>query len=92
MEKIAIKRHVRSAPLWLIHLDMEVKAYWCGGSLDEFKNYIRACIENTEYVKRSKRYPLKDCVSIEEEEDRFTIYTLYKNRPVVTYIYVKWAC
>jgi hypothetical protein len=69
-------------PDWLIRLLYEVRTY-CpeSGAIA----WIRSAINDATLVRRSKVYPLTDCVRIEESEDSLTIYTLYKDTPMVQF-------
>ena len=67
-------------PDWLIRLLYEVRTY-CPA--DGAISWIRAAINDATLVRRSKVYPLADCVRIEESEDSLTIYSLFKDRPIV---------
>ncbi len=69
-------------PDWLIRLLYEVRTY-CPA--DGAISWIRAAINDATLVRRSKVYPLADCVRIEESEDSLTIYTLYKDTPMVQF-------
>lgn len=69
-------------PDWLIRLLYEVRTY-CPA--DGAISWIRAAINDATLVRRSKVYPLADCVRIEESEDSLTIYTLHKDTPMVQF-------
>lgn len=82
--EIAIKTFVKDSrrPDWLIRLLYEVRNY-CPtvGAI----SWIESAIQNATLVKRSKVYPLADCVRVDSQESTLTIYTLYKDNPIVEF-------
>lgn len=90
--KVKIKTFVpdSSRPTWLLELLMEVKTYFSETDLKQedvsstFLN-IRSSMDNIKYVKRNARYKLSECVNVEEIGNKMTIYTVFKNKPMVEF-------
>ena len=81
---LSIKTFIQDSrrPDWLIRLLYEVRSYCpTEGAI----NWIAAAMRDMTLVRRSKVYPLTDCVRVEETEDSLTIYTLFKDRPIVEF-------
>lgn len=77
-------------PAWLYRLLSAVN-YWCPKTgikqkdMDSIFNVIETEIKNTPVVRRSKKYLLPECVRYSREDNKLTIYTLYKDNPVVEF-------
>lgn len=82
--KLKIKTFMTDSrrPDWLLRLLYEVNTY-CpeSGTI----SWIVETMHNLTLVRRTKVYPLTECVRWEETENSLTIYTLFKNRPVVKF-------
>lgn len=90
--ELNIKTFIKDSrrPAWLLRLLSAVKC-WCpftnikredAGSVISL---IESEIRNTYVVCRSKRYSLADRVRCEITDNKLTIYTLYKDNPVVEF-------
>lgn len=74
-------------PAWLIRFLYEVKNF-CeveSKTNSEVFSWITTALEDTRFVKRNAEYKASECVRVEETEDRLTIFTLYKDNPMVEF-------
>lgn len=69
-------------PDWLVRLLYEVRTY-CPA--DGAISWIEATMRDTTLVRRTKVYPLTECVRWEVTDDSLTIYSLFKDRPIVEF-------
>lgn len=69
-------------PDWLIRLLYEVRTY-CPA--DGAISWIEAIMRDTTLVRRTKVYPLTECVRWEVTDNSLTIYSLFKDRPIVEF-------
>jgi len=53
--------------------------------MDSIFNVIETEIRNTPVIRRSKKYHLPECVRYSRVDNKLTIYTLYKDNPVVEF-------
>lgn len=63
-------------PNWLLWLLMQVNTYVNNNEYGECTHpisVIRSFLSEKEYVKRNSRYPIEDCVNIEETDNRLLI-------------------
>ena len=77
-------------PTWLIQLLMEVNQWFPfeeikDMSCDECFQWIERAIDETPFIKRNAEYRLTDCVRKEIKGNKLTIYTLYKDNPMVEF-------
>lgn len=77
-------------PNWLLALLMEVTTYFKRTDLkpeDVSSTFtsIRSSMDDIQYVKRNARYRMSDCVNVEEVGNKMTIYTVFKNTPMVEF-------
>lgn len=77
-------------PAWLLRLLLEMRNYFLFSELEHIdveKTFclVETAIKETICVRRSKRYSLSECVSWEIKGNRMTIFTLFKNKPVVEF-------
>ena len=90
--ELKIKTHISYSkrPAWLLRLLNSVE-YWCPKTgikredVDSIFNVIESEIRNTPVIRRSKKYHLPECVRCSRVDNKLTIYTLYKDNPVVEF-------
>lgn len=74
--KVEIKTFMPDSkrPNWLIWLLMQVNTYVDPNStMSNPISVIRSFLAEKAYVKRNARYPIEDCVNIEETDNRLLI-------------------
>lgn len=70
---------------WLIWLLMQVNTYVDPNStMSNPISVIRSFLDEMVYVKRNARYPIKECVMIEETENTLLISSC-RNNPIVEF-------
>lgn len=77
-------------PAWLLRLLIDVKAYVPSENIKDedvsgIFRAIKSSMDNIPYVKRNARYILSDCVNVEEVGNKMTIYTVFKDTPMVEF-------
>ncbi|MBR5377984.1 MAG: hypothetical protein IK135_02580 [Bacteroidales bacterium] len=92
MKELKIKTFMIDSrrPTWLIQLLHEVKQWFPFEEVNEMScdqcfSWIENAMERTTLVKRNSRYRLTDCVRKEIKDNKLTIYTLYKDNPMVEF-------
>lgn len=90
MKTLSIKTFMTDSrrPTWLIELLWQVNAYCPKENIDnpsEVFNWITSTLREVRYVKRNAEYKAIDCVRVEETTNTLTLFTLYKDKPLVEF-------
>lgn len=90
--KLKIKTLVPDSrkPAWLLRLLIDVKAYVPSENIKDedvsgIFRAIKSYMDDLQYVRRKARYKMSDCVNVEEVRNKMTIYTVFKNTPMVEF-------
>ena len=92
MKELKIKTFMIDSkrPDWLLQLLYEVGQWFPFEEVNEMScdqcfSWIENAMDRTTLVKRNSRYRLTDCVRKEIKDNQLTIYTLYKDNPMVEF-------
>ena len=92
MKQLTIKTFMIDSkrPTWLIELLFYVRSWFPFKEINEMAcedcfSWLERAIDETPYVKRNARYKLSECTRTEINGNKLTIYTLYKDNPMIEF-------